>query len=189
MSLLEILGFITGVVGVWLTAKQSIWCWSIAILNVSLYTFIFYDAQLYADMGLQVFYIGMSLYGWYYWLNGRKNTTQDTVPVTIISFSQLCLFSLLTLAGTLLLGYLLQSYTNAALPYIDSFCTCVSLFAQWMQARKKLENWLIWVLVDLVYIALYLAKALYLTALLYAIFVALAIAGYQTWRRSLKLQS
>lgn len=189
MSFLEILGFITGVIGVWLTAKQSIWCWPIAILNVMLYALIFYDAQLYADMGLQVFYIGMSLYGWYYWLKGGKGATENTVPVTRTSTSHLLLFSLLTLIGTCVLGYLLQSYTDAALPYIDSFCTSASLFAQLLQARKALENWLIWIGVDLVYIAVYLVKALYLTAVLYAIFVALAIVGYQAWKKSLKLQS
>ena len=188
MSILEIIGFITGVLGVWLTTKENIWCWPVAIVNVALYTFIFYDAHLYADMGLQIFYFGMSFYGWYYWLMGGKQTEKAQVSVSTTKYNHLIYYTLITIIATVTLGYCLKNYTDAALPYVDSFCTSASLVGQFLQARKKLENWIIWILVDALYIGIYIQKELYLTALLYTIFVALAVVGYQAWKKSLKLQ-
>lgn len=187
MSPLEIIGFITGVIGVFLTTRQSIWCWPVAIANVVIYSFIFYDAHLYADMGLQIIYIGMSVYGWYYWVKGDKKAEEKQVPVTLTSRNWLLVHGAGILLGTLILGYLLQNYTPASLPYLDSFCTAASLSGQFLQARKKLENWLLWIGVDAVYVGLYLLKDLYLTAALYTLFIVLAWIGYRSWKKSLKL--
>ncbi len=187
-SWLEVFGFITGIAGVYLTAKQKIWCWPIAIINVSIYFFIFFDAKLYADMGLQAFYFASSFYGWYYWLYGKKDSTTASVPVTKSSYKLLFISILVILISTITLGKLLSTYTVASLPYLDSFCTAVCLVAQFLQARKKIENWLLWIAVDSLYVGLFIYKQLYTTAVLYTLFVALAVLGYYQWKKSLKLQ-
>jgi len=184
-SLLETIGVISGILCVWLAARNIIWNWPIAIISVSAYIFIFFEAKLYADMGLQVYFMGMNIYGWYYW--SRKPKDADKVPVKYISKKEL-LFAVFGVATfTTLLGFFLFKQTDAAFPFIDSFCTACSLVAQLFMARKVLENWLIWILVDIIYVGVYLAKDLHLTAGMYALYIYIALTGYLAWRKELKL--
>ncbi len=184
-SLLETIGVISGVLCVWLAARNIIWNWPIAIISVSAYIFIFFEAKLYADMGLQVYFMGMNIYGCYYW--SRKPKDADKVPVKSISKKEL-LFAVFGVATfTTLLGFFLFKQTDAAFPFIDSFCTACSLVAQLFMARKVLENWLIWIFVDIIYVGVYLAKDLHLTAGMYALYIYIALTGYLAWRKELKL--
>ena len=183
MSLLEIFAVAFGVVSVYLSVRERVWSWPTAIVNVLLYTVVFYDAKLYADMGLQVVYAVISAYGWYHWLHGGAERTALRVSRTPRPLA-LALPPVVA-AGTLALGTLFARNTDASFPYLDSALTCTSLAAQWMMTRKYLENWLVWVAVDVVYVPLFLYKALYLTAGLYAAFLILAVLGYREWRRSL----
>lgn len=180
---LELFAAATGAISVWLSVRQHIWSWPTAIVNVLLYTVVFYEAKLYADMGLQVIYAVLSVYGWYQWLYGGVNRSELRVTRTDARLG--ALLTLIALAGSVLLGVLLRRTTDAALPYIDSFLSSTSLVAQWMMTRKKLENWLLWIAVDVLYVGMFVFKALYLTAVLYAVFLALATKGYVEWRRSL----
>jgi len=179
----EVLAVITGIISVYLSTRENIWSWPTALVNVALYFVVFYEAKLYADMGLQAVYFALSLYGWYEWLYGGENRTELHVSRTQSALG--VRLAITGIACAVLLGTLLARFTDAALPYIDSATTSTSLVAQWMMTRKILENWAVWVAVDVVYIAMFVFKRLYLTAGLYAVFLILAIMGYVQWKRSL----
>lgn len=183
MSLLEILGFLTGALGVWLTAKENVWCWPVGLVNVAIYAVVFHGAKLYADMGLQVLYFALCLYGWWAWLRGSGEHGRLAVsraPARALAF--LAVLGVVFAAG---LGFLLRTHTDAALPFFDAGTTSFSLVAQFLQTRKWLENWIVWLAVDVVYVGMYVNKELYLTAVLYAVFLALAVLGLVKWRRAL----
>jgi nicotinamide mononucleotide transporter len=180
---LELVAALTGALSVWLSVRQNIWSWPTAIVNVVLYAVVFQEAKLYADMGLQVVYAVLSVYGWYEWLYGGEGRTQLRVTRTTPRLATLLAF--VAAAGSALLGTLLHRTTDAALPYMDSFLSSTSLVAQWMMTRKLLENWLVWIAVDVLYVGMFVFKGLYLTAGLYAVFLALAVRGYLDWRRSM----
>jgi nicotinamide mononucleotide transporter len=183
MNSLEIVAALFGVVSVFLSVRQNIWSWPTAIVNVGLYIIVFYHSKLYADTGLQVVYVVINAYGWYHWLYGGKNHTGLTV--SRVGPWLAALLVAIVAAGTLILGNVLSRSTDAALPWIDSMTTSTSLVAQWMMTRKLLENWLIWVAVDVVYIGMYIYKSLYVTAGLYFVFLVLSAIGYVQWRRSM----
>ena len=180
---LETSAVLFGIISVYLSVRENIWSWPTAIVNVTLYVFVFRGARLYADMALQFVYIGVSVYGWYSWLHGGRGRTE--LPV---SRGTPRLWGALATAGVLTaaaLGLVLSRWTDASLPYVDASTSASSLIAEWMMARKLLENWIVWVAVDVVYIGMFIYKALYLTAFLYAVFLALAVMGYVQWKRSL----
>ena len=179
----EVLAVITGIISVYLSTRENIWSWPTALVNVALYFVVFYEAKLYADMGLQAVYFALSLYGWYEWLYGGENRTELHVSRSPQALG--VRLAIIGIACAAILGPLLARFTDAALPYIDSAPTSTSLVAQWMMTRKILENWAVWVAVDVVYIAMFVFKRLYLTAGLYAVFLVLAVMGYIQWKRSL----
>lgn len=182
MNPLEIAAVVFGIVSVWLSTRQHIASWPTAIVNVSLYFLVFRDAKLYADMGLQIIYLVLSIYGWYEWKFGGSGRTE--LPVSRTSRRTTVTLVLLGVLGVLVLGTILDRSTDAALPWVDSAAAVTSLCAQWMMTRKLLENWLVWIAVDVVYVAMFIYKELYLTAGLYAVFLALAVSGYLEWRQS-----
>jgi nicotinamide mononucleotide transporter len=183
VSALELAAALTGAISVWLSVRQNIWSWPTAIVNVVLYTVVFWDAKLYADMGLQVVYAVLSLYGWYQWLYGGAGRTELRVTRTPRRLG--AILTLVAAVGSALLGTLLRHTTDAALPFMDSFLSSTSLVAQWMMTKKLLENWLVWIAVDVLYVGMFVFKGLYLTAGLYAVFLVLAVRGYVDWRRSM----
>lgn len=181
---LEGTAVVFGLVSVWLSTRENILSWPTAIVNVGLYAVLFYREKLYADMGLQVIYLMLSVYGWYEWKFGGAGRTE--LPVSRTTTRQVQVLLPLGLLGAALLGALLDRSTDAALPWVDSAAAVTSLCAQWMMTRKLLENWLVWIAVDVVYVAMFLYKSLYLTAGLYAVFLCLAVSGYIEWRKSLR---
>ncbi|WP_428328264.1 nicotinamide riboside transporter PnuC [Mucilaginibacter sp.] len=185
-TLLETIGVITGLLCVYLAAKNNIWNWPIAIISVGIYIFIFFDARLYADMGLQFYFMAMNFYGWYYW--SRKPATENKAPVLLITKKEVIFSVIAIIIFTYILGSILK-LTPASYPFIDSFCTACSLIAQVLLARKVLENWLIWIFVDVIYVGVYIFKGLHLTAVMYAVFVAIAVLGYIDWKKDYKKQA
>jgi nicotinamide mononucleotide transporter len=185
-SLLEIAGVITGLLCVYLAAKNNIWNWPIAIISVGIYIFIFFGTHLYADMGLQVYFMAMNIYGWYYW--AKKPADEGKTPVALIKRKEGMISIIAIIIFTVILGTGLK-YTTASYPYVDSFCTACSLVAQVWLARKILENWLIWIFVDIVYVGVYIFKGLDLTAIMYAVYVGIALLGYIDWKIAYKKQS
>lgn len=182
MNTLEIAAVAFGIISVYLSVRQNIWSWPTAIVNVLLYVLVFRDAKLYADMGLQVVYFALSIYGWYEWLHGGENRTE--LRVTRATARMGVVLTTIGIAVVALLGTALSRQTDAALPFVDSATTSTSLIAQWMMTRKVLENWAVWMAVDVVYVGMFVFKKLYLTAGLYAVFFVLATLGYAEWKRS-----
>jgi len=181
-SALEVMAAVFGVISVYLSTRQNIWSWPTAIVNVALYAFVFYQGRLYGQMGLQPIYLALSVYGWYQWLHGGEQRTE--LRVSRASSRLLGALGALNLALWLALAAVLRQ-TDAALPWLDALLTTTSLVAQWMMTRKILENWLVWIALDVVYVPMFISQGLYATALLYAAFLVLALMGFVEWRRSL----
>ena len=183
LSLLELTGTVFGITGVWLTVKKNSWCFPTGIVNVTLYAWLFYQSKLYADALLQLVYIVLLIYGWYEWTRGNKMANQ--LPVSRTS-GKLRIFLFLGICiATAGVGTFFRNNTDASLPYVDSLTASMSLVAQWMVAKKKIENWLVWIVADVIYISMYITKHLYLTSLLYFIFIILAVIGWQLWKKEL----
>ncbi|MFI5140207.1 MAG: nicotinamide riboside transporter PnuC [Sphingobacteriales bacterium] len=180
---LEWIGAITGIACVYLAAIQNIWNWPVAIISVLAYTIVFYKSMLYGDAGLQVYFLGTSIYGWYFWL---KKKERNEKPVTSLNTKEYVLVIIVTVILSLLLGLFLKKFTPTNVPYIDGFCTAVSFIAQILMTRKVLQNWALWILVDICYVPLYIYKNLYVTAILYIILLVLAWLGHLDWKRGFK---
>lgn len=185
---LEWLGVFTGILCVWLAAKNNIYTWPIAIISVVVYMFIFFESKLYADTGLQVYFLIMNIYGWYYWSKSTNNP-QATRPIVTIGQKEILLSIVGIFVFTFLLGQLLYKNTDASFPYLDSFCTACSLVAQIFLARKIIQNWLIWIFVDMIYVGMYISKDLYATAVMYALYVYIASVGYLDWKKLYREQT
>ena len=178
----EVLGFITGVLNVYLVTRENIWSWPLGVLNALLYIVVFARAGLYSDTGLQVVYFVLSFYGWWHWLRGGPQHASVVVTRTSAKLA-------LTLAGLGIVCWMLvftitSRIPGSKLPLLDAALAVSSLIAQWMMTRKLLENWAIWIVLDVVYVGVFLVRDLRLTALLYAVFLILAIIGHLEWKRS-----
>lgn len=182
-SWLEILSFLFAITMVLFNIRQSPWGWLFAILSAGLYAVVFYEARIYGDMSLQLFFIAISIWGAYQWLFGGDKG--NGITVSRMSGSSLFFIILAWLLAYAGVAYVLSSFTDTDVPHIDAFLTAGSLVAQYLLSRKKIENWLMWIVIDLLYIGLYVHKNLMLTALLYALFAALAAVGWYQWRKSL----
>ena len=185
ITLLEIMAFVAGIAGVWLTVKKSIYNFPVGLINVSLYCWLFLQdhVSLYADALLQMIYAFLLVFGW---LNWKKNHEDKVLAIQITSLKEWKIIFIITLTGWLFLGSLLSSMTTASLPWLDAGLTTISLVAQWMIAKKKIENWLLWIIADAVYIPVYLYKQLPLTALLYFLFLLMAYSGWKSWKQSIQ---
>lgn len=182
-SCLEFVAVLFGVVSVFLSVRQKIWSWPTALINVSLYFVLFYRSGLYSDMALQGVYFALSIYGWYEWLYGGEGRTALEVSRTTPR-----LWGIMIAIGVVFWaidGALTSRLPGAAVPYLDAATATTSLVAQYMMTRKLLENWLVWIVVDVVYIGMFIWRGLYLTAFNYAIYLVLAVLGYIAWKRSL----
>lgn len=185
MSPLELIAATLGVIAVWLTVRQNLWCWPIGLLMVLMYSWIFFEVKLYSDMLLQGIYAVLQLYGWWQWRHGGGQ--QQGREVSRLSVQGLLLSLALGAAGSLGLGYLMATHTDAAAPWLDAALTAFSLVAQVWMAQKRLECWPLWLAVDVIFVGLFVSKALYLTAGLYGLFCLLALQGWLAWRRAPEL--
>ncbi len=178
-TVIEIFGFVTGVVNVWLLARQNIWNWPIGIANNLAYLLLFAKSGLYGDAGLQVVYITLGIYGWRIWL---RRGTEPPLAVTRTTVRVWNYLGLMTILAVLLLRWFLSRFTDSTVPSWDGLTTALSLAATYGQARKLLESWWIWILADLIYIPLYIYKGLVLTSVLYGVFLVLCVFGLRQWR-------
>jgi nicotinamide mononucleotide transporter len=177
----EVLGFVTGAINVWLVVRQHIANWPVGIANVLLLGLIFVDGGLYADAGLQAVYVVLQVWGWWEWLYGGRERGERVVQRT----SRLEWAGIVAagLVATGLLTWLLGAWTDSTVPFWDALTTAISLAATYGQSRKLLESWWLWIAADLIYIPLYAYKHLYLTSVLYVVFLALCVAGLLAWRK------
>ncbi|MBC3934600.1 nicotinamide riboside transporter PnuC [Undibacterium rugosum] len=176
---LELLSFVLSVLTVLLNIRQIHWAWLFSILSSALYGVVFFLSRLYGDSGLQLVFVLASVYGWYCWLHGDDQ--HKALPVTSLTLMQRFAAVLAWLVGFVILSLFLKSFTDTDVPYMDGFLTAGSLVGQLLLSRKKIENWSIWIVVDVLYVSLYLSKGLMLTAILYGIFVVLAAIGLKQW--------
>jgi nicotinamide mononucleotide transporter len=181
--LLEYIAAAFGIVSVYLSVRQHIVSWPTAIVNVALYAWIFGNQGFYSDTGLQVVYLVLSIYGWYEWLYGGAGKTALAVAkasradwILLFDASVLCWFVLSNVTARL---------PGSRIPLWDAALTTVSLAAQWMMTRKVLENWIVWVIVDVAYVGTFYTRHLYPTCALYAVFLVLAVMGHIEWKRDL----
>ncbi len=177
---IEIFGAIFGFLSVYFTIKQNIWCWYFGLLQVTLYCFVFFTSKLYSDMILHVIYIFLQVYGWYNWKYGGTN--KSTLRVTLLTNATFWIG--LTIIATLLVGYMMQTRTDASYPYEDAFIMIASLVAQYLMIKKILQSWMFWIIVDVVAIVIYVYKDLYFTTVLYVLFLVMAIIGYLEWKKA-----
>lgn len=181
-SWMEQLATVLGLLGVGLTIRQSLWNFPVGLVQVSLSAVVFYQARLYADMKLQAFFFAVLAYGWWHW--ARPGGNRKVLPVTRLSRGAIAACVGAGLAGTFLWGWYLQARTDAAMPYRDAFIASFSILAQWLQARKKLENWITWMIVNVTAVAVYWIAGLYWFAVLYVLFFILAVGGHYEWQKS-----
>lgn len=179
---LELISFVLAVITVALNIRQNHWAWLFAIISSAAYGVVFYGARLYGDMGLQAVFVVVSIWGWYQWLHGGEGRQQ--LRVTSLDGAGWMRSILAWLVGFAALSTFLAKFTNTDVPHIDGFLTAGSLVGQVLLSRKKVQNWHVWIAVDVLYVGLYMFKGLMLTAVLYALFCVMAVVGLRAWRRA-----
>lgn len=192
IDLLELSGLVFGLLAVFFLIKENILTWPTGITYVLISFVIFWQQRLYGDFILHIFFLVLNVYGWYYWIAGKKNNEEE-LPVTRTASSLMIKVLLISGIGIFGFGYFLDNIHNiwpnlgvAAVPYWDSATSILSVTAMWLQARKKIENWVIWFFVDVLATGIYVYKGIYFYAVLYGIYIFLAFAGYLAWKRSME---
>lgn len=177
----EAWGFVSGAACVWLTVIENIWNWPVGIANSAFFVVLFFGNRLFADMSLNVLYIVLGFLGWYWWLKGGDRKTELKVSRT--GTRTAAVVGVVGIAATFGMAEYLTKVKDSA-PFLDALTTVLSLIAQYLLTRKLLENWLVWMTADVIYVGLYASRHLYLTAVLNAIFFAMCVAGFRQWHRT-----
>jgi len=185
-SVIEVIASISGFICVYLLIKRNIWNFFFGLIQVTLYVWVFYQNKLYSDTLLHVIYISLQFYGWWNWRQ-HKNSQQELV-IEKTPLKMFISLTLLSISSTLVLGYLMDNYTDASFAYADAFTTTTSLIAQWLLTRRHLLNWSFWLAVDVVAIVIYLQKGLFPTSVLYVAFLIMAAIGQYSWWQQYKRQ-
>ena len=183
---IEIFGVVTGIIYVILEVRQNRLLWPLGIITSAAYIIIFFTRKFYADMGLQVYYVLISIYGWYYWSRGGSQRERQELPVVRINNKQSLLLFIVLLFIWAVIYVVLDRYTDSTVPVGDSFTTAMAIVATWMLTRKIIEQWFLWIIANVVSIGLYIYKGLYPTVILYAVYTAMAVYGYIEWNRSMQ---
>lgn len=186
---LELSGLISGLLCVWLLIRQNIWTFPIGLFYSVVSVVVFTQERLYADVLLNGYYVAMNGYGWYYWLYGGQQRSPDTLPVSFTPVRTRWILVALVTASTLAMGWFLDNRTDADLPYWDSATTTMSFAAMWMTARKYIDNWIVWLVVDIIATGMYIFKGIEFYAVLYGVYLFMAVAGWRAWKRSMELAS
>lgn len=190
MNYLELFGTLVGLIYLWLEYKASVYLWVASIVMPAIYIVIYYQAGLYADLGINVYYVFASVYGLAVWLIGKKKGSasekKEELPITQTPTKLYLPLTLITGVLTVIIAQLLIRFTDSNVPWADSFTTALSMVALWMLARKYAEQWLAWILVDVVCCILYVYKDLYFTSGLYAVYTIIAYFGYLKWKKMIE---
>lgn len=186
-SPLDQLNLALGVVGVWLMIRRTLWAFPVGIVGVAVQGVLFFQARFYADATLQIFFLIALAWGWWHWVRDRGLAPE--LPVTFLAWRGRGLTLVLAAGATVLWALALRRWTDAVMPWRDAFIAAFSVAAQVLQSRKNLENWALWIVVNLVAVASYWRADLAFTAFLYAIYLAMAFAGWREWRRAMKVEA
>jgi nicotinamide mononucleotide transporter len=184
---IEILGTAVGLIYLWQEYRASIYLWITSIIMPAIYLYVYYQAGLYADFGINIYYLVIALYGWLAWrynfsLRGKRKESKE-LSISHIRQGVIIRLALLFLAAWAIISYILIHYTNSTVPFTDAFTTALSIVGMYMLARKYIEQWWVWLVVDITSCALYIYKELYFTAALYALYAIIAIFGYRKWKQ------
>jgi nicotinamide mononucleotide transporter len=185
---LELTGTVLGLIYIYLSIRQKIWTWTFGIATSVVYAFVFYASRFYAGMGLQIYYVAMSVYGWYFWLRGKRSVESKELPVSKITSRQMGWSVSIFFISFISIYFFLSLRTDSPVPLMDALTTSLSIVATWMLARKILENWLIWIIANLLSIGLYMFQNLWPTVILFGTYEVLAIVGYFQWKKSMQIQ-
>ena len=190
MNLLELFGVIIGLLYLYFEYKGSIYLWVVSIIMPVIYIKVYHDAGLYADMGCNIYYLLASFYGLAVWMYAGRKTKKSKhkkeLKITHVPLKSWFPQALISIVVFFIMTYVLKTYTNSTVPYLDSFTTTLSIIGMWQLARKYIEQWFTWIAVDAVSVGLYCYKGLYLTAFLYLVYTLIAVAGYFKWQRMMK---
>ena len=186
MDYLEIIGTIIGLIYLWLEYHASIYLWVASVAMPIVYTFVFFDAGLYADMGIQIYYVLASIYGFICWRwaisHKNKAASIERLKIAHTPHRLITPLSIISIVLTFIIAYILISFTDSNVPWWDSVTTSLSIVAMWLMARKYIEQWWVWLIVDVVSAGVYIYKDLYFTAGLYALYAVIAYFGYKKWK-------
>ena len=182
---IEIFGVLTGILYVILEVKQNRLLWPLGIITSAAYIYIFFSGKFYADMGLQIYYVLISIYGWYYWSMGVSKAAKGELPVVRINRQQLLLLFLTFALSWTGIYFVLVRFTDSTVPLGDSFTTALAIVATWMLTQKIIEQWFLWIIANVVSIGLYIYKGLYPTVILYVVYAGMSVYGYLEWKRSM----
>ncbi len=180
---LEAFAVFFGLLSVWYSKQENILVYPTGIVSVLIYVYLCFEYKLYADMGINAYYFIMSVYGWYNWVN-TKDDSRAQIPVSWNSRSENHLSILFLVCSFLLIRWVLISYTDSDVPNWDATTTSFALVGMWLMAKKKVENWIAWIITDIISVPLYLYKGLPFTAIQFLIFTGLAFWGYFAWKKS-----
>ncbi len=186
LNFLEIFGTIVGLVYLWLEYRASIYLWIAGIVMPAIYIFVYYKAGLYADFGINIYYLIAAIYGWVFWMwGGEKSKDLPIIHTPGKCYLPLFLVFVVSFLG---IAWILIAYTDSNVPWLDSFTTALSIVGMWMLARKYIEQWFAWILVDIICCGLYIYKDLYFTSALYGLYSIIAIFGYFKWKKLMSIQ-
>jgi len=186
MSGWELVAVVLALLYLVLAMKERIECWYAALVSTAIYTVIFWDVNLLMESALQIYYLFMAVFGWYQWRKDRGQEKEFTIRVWKLRQHLLTFFCLIVVVA--ISGYLLANNTTAAWPYVDSFTTWGSVITTYMVTKKVLENWLYWLVIDSVSIVLYIDRELYLTAILFSLYLVIVCFGYSRWMKTYQRQ-
>lgn len=187
--MLEIAGTLVGLLYLWLEYKASIYLWVASIVMPAIYIFVYYDAGLYADFGVNLYYLLIAVYGWWSWKHGvLSNTSAEAnhskeLPITHLPKRRWIPLTMTTLLIFALIGGILIYFTDSDVPWLDALTTALSITGMWLLAQKHIEQWWVWMVVDLVSVGLYIYKDLQFTAILYFLYAVIAVLGYRKWKQ------
>ncbi|MBO7312117.1 MAG: nicotinamide mononucleotide transporter [Alistipes sp.] len=186
--LLQIVGTLLGLLYLWLEYKANIWVWIVGAIMPMVHGMLYLQSGIYADAAMQLYYVAAGIYGLFVWLRGEKRSEKR---VDIQHTPKKWIFSLVAVYVVLHISlyFLLTEFTNSRVPLFDSMSTALSIVAMWMLSRKLVEQWLVWLVVDMISVGLYLYKGIPITAMLYMLYCALAVAGYMRWRKQVLIKS
>jgi len=184
----EVVGAALGLIFLYLEIKEKVWLWPVGLLSSIFYVVIFFEAKFYADMGLQVYYAVISIYGWYRWWRGAGRHSHNNLPIVNLKFG--LGVKLLAINTALFFGIaeILRRFTDSPIPYWDAFTTSLSIIATWMLAKKIIEQWWIWVIANFVSTCLFVWRGLYPSVVLFFFYTVMAFVGYYSWRKTLRVQ-
>ena len=191
MQYIELLGTIVGLLYLWLEYRASIYLWVASVVMPAIYLIIYYDAGLYADFGINIYYLIIAIYGWAAWRYGfsiGRGSKGCELPISHTPARLWLPLAAITSIVFVAIAWVLVNLTDSTVPYADAFTTALSVVGMWMLARKYIEQWWVWLVVDVASVALYIYKDLYFTAALYALYAVVAVFGYRKWKKLMSEQ-